>query len=172
MNATSEEIFEGEAIRIDCHASGIPTPTIEWKFDKRLITKLPRLEIKNAKQNESGLYTCVARNKNGDVSEVAKMVVKDKYPSLPLLTLENRTENSLELHGEKPKYVGRGNVIKYFQLKCNAIGFVATINESNTFKQVISSLEPSRAYEFELIACNAFVCSKSLVKNFTTAEPG
>ena len=174
LNATSVEIFEREAIRIDCTASGRPTPTVKWKLGAKVLQSAPSniLEIQDAKKNDSGVYNCVAENEYGNVSKTAKIVVKDEAPSLPSLKIINRTEKSLLLFGEGPKYVGRGDKIKYFHLRCKKLPLNLKINKSNSFKVNIDNLEPSSTYAFELTACNPYVCSKSVLVNFTTAEPG
>ena len=168
------EIFEREATVIDCKASGRPTPTVKWKLGTKVLQSMPSniLEIKDAKKNNSGLYDCVAENQYGNSSEKVKIVVKDEAPSLPSLSIINRTEKSLLLFGERPRYAGRGDMIKYFHLRCKKLSLDVKINKSDSFKENIDNCEPSSTYTFELTACNPYVCSKAVLVNFTTAEPG
>lgn len=174
MESTKVSLFGSETIHIYCNASGRPLPKVKWTFNSREIVTLPNyiLKIENARQNESGLYVCIAENEYGNDSKAVDVIVKDEFPGLPSLVLVNRSEDSLEVEGEKPSYTGRGNAIKYFKLQCAAALLYLQINESVGFKRKISNLNSSTTYDLSLTACNAFVCSDTLITSFTTSEPG
>jgi len=96
----------GENIAFDCEADGWPVPDIEWRFsdltNSNIIRDLPAddpnvavqtrggpnsfevsgwLQVINAQDSNSGMYTCVAKNVEGESSASAKLFVSDQERS-------------------------------------------------------------------------------------------
>ncbi|OXA52032.1 Basement membrane proteoglycan [Folsomia candida] len=75
----------GEQVRIECTASGYPTPNITWfrsleGSEKMLITSqgnLTALEIAHLTKADEGKYTCTASNVAGSKSESLSLIVDD-----------------------------------------------------------------------------------------------
>ncbi|CAG9770577.1 unnamed protein product [Ceutorhynchus assimilis] len=82
----------GDTIKLLCVASGTPVPHITWfKDDLEVLPNDERVyynsdrtafELKNAKESDSGLYVCEARNDLGS-REVSAKVVVSKFDSKP-----------------------------------------------------------------------------------------
>ncbi|RZB41729.1 basement membrane-specific heparan sulfate proteoglycan core protein, partial [Asbolus verrucosus] len=81
-----------EYVRLECHATGSPAPTVQWhKHDERVLYSAARgdsgaerdvaiLEIARFSSRDQGLYICVARNDVGTVEKRIELVLKS-YPS-------------------------------------------------------------------------------------------
>ncbi|XP_054272557.1 hemicentin-1-like [Macrosteles quadrilineatus] len=75
----SQLVKLGDSVSLRCSASGAPTPQITWYRDQTLLTddSHPKiqilnnggLEIYNTSPEDSGRYTCVARNKVGTAKD-------------------------------------------------------------------------------------------------------
>ena len=73
------ELFEGEELRLECFASGIPRPQISWKHDGKLLAnKEDFLVIREVEKNNSGDYQCDARNVGGNITAKTTVAVKGK----------------------------------------------------------------------------------------------
>ena len=73
------ELFEGEELRLECFASGIPRPQISWKHDGKLLAnKEDFLVIREVEKNNSGNYQCDARNVGGNITAKTTVAVKGK----------------------------------------------------------------------------------------------
>ncbi|EAT36338.1 AAEL011566-PA [Aedes aegypti] len=68
-------LLSGEQLRLVCHASGSPQPTISWTKDDTVITKGSELTIKSVDTHHNGLYTCVAENDLGSARKVYRLDV-------------------------------------------------------------------------------------------------
>lgn len=86
-------IEEGHGIKLTCTASG-PELNIRWLKDGNHIEKGPRnrilvnegiltFEIPHALPNDSGEYTCLLRNSNGDATTSAIVTVYEIIKELP-----------------------------------------------------------------------------------------
>lgn len=83
------DVIEGEPIRLVCHIYGKPQPTAEWfkddlpiRIDWRTTTEYEKdvctLRIKEAKQEDEGIYKCTIKNIHGSVSSSAEVTLSDK----------------------------------------------------------------------------------------------
>ncbi|XP_055915269.1 peroxidasin [Eupeodes corollae] len=89
----SKAIKMGQSIELECDAEGNPLPAISWKFNGTAISSDNRitldnenteLTIKDAKDSDSGTYTCIAKNENGQSKSEAVIFVESDHspPSL------------------------------------------------------------------------------------------
>ena len=84
FNKVPEKLIDriyGVNVTIECNASGVPKPTVEWT---RSLLPLPRgrnqqqngvLNIREVQPQDSGNYTCKASNKVGTIRTTTKLVV-------------------------------------------------------------------------------------------------
>lgn len=75
----NREVTEGHQIRFDCRVSGRPAPEVLWyrngmqvcddNAHKILVNEggVHALQINDARLSDSGVWTCVVRNKSGEV---------------------------------------------------------------------------------------------------------
>ncbi|KAK6055922.1 immunoglobulin I-set domain protein [Cooperia oncophora] len=74
------------SLRLSCIATGLPTPSITWRFNDRDITSdstkydviADSLIIHDLKKSDSGSYSCIARNNNGMTSATARVTSTDR----------------------------------------------------------------------------------------------
>ncbi|XP_065067753.1 hemicentin-1-like isoform X2 [Rhopilema esculentum] len=72
------ELFEGEELRLECFASGIPRPRISWKHNGKLLDlKEDILVIKEVNKTSNGTYKCIVRNEGGKITAETTVLVKD-----------------------------------------------------------------------------------------------
>lgn len=87
-------IAEGHSMKLTCTASG-PEMNIRWLRDGNPIEKGPRmrmlanegiltLEIPNAMATDSGEYTCLIRNQNGEASTSAIVTIYEVIKDDPI----------------------------------------------------------------------------------------
>ena len=68
VSQSKSEVFENSKVELDCTAEGFPVPDVEWYKDgKPVDTQIKSqgestLLIPNAKESDSGRYTCYATN--------------------------------------------------------------------------------------------------------------
>ncbi|XP_054084905.1 peroxidasin [Zeugodacus cucurbitae] len=88
-------VIAGKSITLECDADGKPFPNIIWYFNGNPLTTDERrildnenteLNINNAIKNDTGIYTCIAQNDNGNVSIQANVTVyeNDQKPRLSI----------------------------------------------------------------------------------------
>ncbi|XP_034035488.1 hemicentin-1 [Thalassophryne amazonica] len=75
---------KGERLLLVCGVSGIPTPTITWSFNNKVIpvhydhmNGRSELVIERVGKDDSGTYSCVAENKVGAVKSLGFVYVKE-----------------------------------------------------------------------------------------------
>lgn len=72
-------LLAGVKVIITCLASGLPTPTVQWRKDgEDLSVSGNRLEIKNATTQDTGVFTCEAVNRAGRFSHSSELRVIGK----------------------------------------------------------------------------------------------
>ncbi|KAF4519135.1 hypothetical protein B566_EDAN007408 [Ephemera danica] len=102
---TDRTAEEGSKIKLTCSVLGIPDPTVEWKCKDQIIKprssprivmsyndNLATLEIRDTKIEDSGEYSCIARNELGEaITKATLKIYKDVYhPHSDELVLECR----------------------------------------------------------------------------------
>lgn len=103
-------IAEGHSMKLTCTASG-PEMNIRWLKDGNPIEKGPRirmlanegiltLEIPNAMSTDSGEYTCLIRNQNGEASTSAIVTIYEiiKDDPIPPTFISARGERFFFIH--------------------------------------------------------------------------
>ena len=105
----SEDTFyppSGTDLSFSCAALGQPEPSIIWLKDMARIESSPNLDnghnlqVKNVKQKDAGIYTCVAQNKHGHVAKNFSVhmnepiIVKNIESPTPDLIIPNDPENT------------------------------------------------------------------------------
>ncbi|XP_054736235.1 peroxidasin [Anastrepha obliqua] len=89
-------IIPGTSFTLECDADGDPAPDILWYFNEHPLEQDGRitldnenteLNINNAKEEDTGIYTCTAQNINGKASVRANVTVADDEP-VPRLSIE------------------------------------------------------------------------------------
>uniref|UniRef100_A0A3Q3RE72 Ig-like domain-containing protein n=1 Tax=Monopterus albus TaxID=43700 RepID=A0A3Q3RE72_MONAL len=84
------EVIEGRNARFDCKVSGTPSPKVTWSHFGRIDRKMTHshytfvyddnecsLVVLNACPEDSGVYTCTARNLAGSVSCKAELTIHE-----------------------------------------------------------------------------------------------
>uniref|UniRef100_T1IKD2 Basement membrane-specific heparan sulfate proteoglycan core protein n=1 Tax=Strigamia maritima TaxID=126957 RepID=T1IKD2_STRMM len=74
----------GQRVHLECRAEGDPIPSVAWKYQSQAYEySAPRetpgiaiLEIKEVRQEDSGIYTCSARNSAGTTEEQLQLIVQ------------------------------------------------------------------------------------------------
>ncbi|KPP69107.1 myopalladin-like, partial [Scleropages formosus] len=80
--------FEGQLVVLECRVKGVPSPRVEWYREGTMIEDSPDFRILQKKEictlviaevfpEDSGTFTCTAKNKYGTVSSIAYLKVKD-----------------------------------------------------------------------------------------------
>lgn len=84
------EVTEGKMTRFDCRITGRPYPEVHWFINNRQVQDDANhkilvnesgnhsLMITNVNRTDSGIVTCVARNKAGEVAHQAQLIVVEK----------------------------------------------------------------------------------------------
>lgn len=109
------EVEHGATAKFEAKVSGQPEPTIEWTKDGEELTSSPhfrtyydgevcKLTIFEAKDDDSGEYTCVATNDVGTASSKAQLVVKE-----PIVSPEfkKKMENTAVVEEKTAEFVVR-----------------------------------------------------------------
>lgn len=86
----SLEIVEMQIVFLDCQAEGSPPPTIKWFRDGIEITSEGRyrifpngtLQLQEARQDDAGVYVCVAGNSAGFKRVESSVIVKGELKEL------------------------------------------------------------------------------------------
>ncbi|XP_042079510.1 roundabout homolog 1 isoform X3 [Haplochromis burtoni] len=97
----NQTVSVDSTVTLGCQSVGTPTPAVHWKKDgvvvspvdsRMSLTETGLLKIHYAKLGDTGFYTCVASNSNGEASRTAYLqveefgvVVQSGHPSDPSL---------------------------------------------------------------------------------------
>ena len=170
-NTSKVTIFEGDTANILCTVSGMPTPTIKWLFNNKIIRKTGLLSISKASDEESGIYKCLGENDLGNSSTSVIVEVLDAVPGKPLnFTWIEREEKSITLSW-RPGYQGKSAITFYLLREVNKEN--ETKVNGNKSRYTVIDLKPSTAYRFRLTACNAIGCGDAYASlDAETAEQG
>lgn len=88
-NLKSVDVLESSPLSMECHVTGIPSPTISWYRDDQSIDSSPEyiitkingtccLKIRQAARHHSARYTCRANNPGGEAASSARITVVRK----------------------------------------------------------------------------------------------
>ncbi|XP_066017366.1 uncharacterized protein [Pocillopora verrucosa] len=84
----------GDSLRINSQAKGLPTPTITWTKQGRIVGN-DTLVLNGVTPNDSGVYLCSAHNQAGeDHKEIVVTVLEHNYGSQKLTVLHMPTQTS------------------------------------------------------------------------------
>ncbi|XP_036354448.1 hemicentin-1-like isoform X2 [Octopus sinensis] len=78
----NKEVLVGSRLKLQCSADGIPVPVISWRHNGNAIHAPPsingqsRLIVRNTGKEDSGRYTCIAKNPAGQRETQATVGVK------------------------------------------------------------------------------------------------
>ncbi|XP_055079259.1 neural cell adhesion molecule L1.2 isoform X1 [Periophthalmus magnuspinnatus] len=82
----------GETVKLDCHADGIPTPTITWTIngtplsaidkDPRRVSDDGSLTLKDVNFGDTAIYQCQASNKHGTILTNTNVYVIELDPQI------------------------------------------------------------------------------------------
>ncbi|XP_055843277.1 peroxidasin [Episyrphus balteatus] len=84
----SQTVKYGQNIELECDAEGHPLPSISWTFNDQAIIPNERITldnenteliIKDAENTDSGIYTCIAMNENGESKSKATISVESDH---------------------------------------------------------------------------------------------
>uniref|UniRef100_A0A0N4Z9L2 Roundabout homolog 1-like n=1 Tax=Parastrongyloides trichosuri TaxID=131310 RepID=A0A0N4Z9L2_PARTI len=186
MNQTL--LVAGNAL-LPCQASGSPPLVISWLKDGNIIelqnTKDPKyderyrqlssgsLQIFNLMKSDTGVYTCRAKNNNGESTWTAYLVVEEHsnpnvhfqrmpdastLPSPPGKPMaSNTTDTSVQLDWSVPEKAGAnmvsGYILQYYSPEIGETWFnIPDYIPSNSFK--VKNLKPNCTYVFVVRAEN------------------
>lgn len=89
-----EDVNEGDTFSVDCEATGIPAPKIEWSFNGEdvlpsgmRIEKKNRIAVDKAHLRHQGVLRCVATNVHGTIYREVQVMV---YSAMPQIIAERR----------------------------------------------------------------------------------
>ena len=112
------EIPDGSPVRFEVHVQGKPTPFVEWLKGTKLLKPGPRFEtqtsedlhtfvITSCRDDDSGTYTCKARNKFGTATcEATLLVAEDTVPPRFTKKLYDSTADAGNNVEFSVKYIG------------------------------------------------------------------
>lgn len=80
----------GQSVRLSCRATGVPPPTITWKFNsntilpsrKYAVDSVGNLDITDLQKSDEGVYSCQASNDEGFAVADARVTVQGEAPVL------------------------------------------------------------------------------------------
>ncbi|XP_018605118.2 myopalladin isoform X1 [Scleropages formosus] len=136
--------FEGQLVVLECRVKGVPSPRVEWyregtmiedSPDFRILQKKPRsmaeseeictLVIAEVFPEDSGTFTCTAKNKYGTVSSIAYLKVKGNETSSTnmkagtSLTVEPSHYHTVELLPPEPTNSSQKSQVDAALMSCN-----------------------------------------------------
>ncbi|XP_030756712.1 protogenin B-like [Sitophilus oryzae] len=78
-SSVNKSALDGEAVDFICIASGYPLPTVQWlNSSNAVISNSSTLTIRKVHPKDSGNYTCVAKNPNGQARQRFSLEVHQK----------------------------------------------------------------------------------------------
>lgn len=81
--STDITLLEGEDVKLSCHVSGQPAPSVFWYWKQMQTTEWKKIgvnsfELTHAKLSNSGNYQCYSSNYMGDASRTVKIQVYER----------------------------------------------------------------------------------------------
>ncbi|CAI5454605.1 unnamed protein product [Caenorhabditis angaria] len=177
----NQTLMVGASALMPCQASGKPSPRILWFRDGSPIDtsdsrisqhSTGSLHIADLKKTDTGVYTCSAKNDDGESTWSASLTVEDHTKSLPSIRMPdpsnfptapsqpiivNVTDTEVELRWNAPSNTGTGQIAGYIiqfyspdlgQTWFNIPDYVSTTSHR------IKGLKPSHSYMFLIRAEN------------------
>ncbi|CAD6190527.1 unnamed protein product [Caenorhabditis auriculariae] len=165
----------GSSAILPCQASGKPVPRISWTRENELLDMKDNrysqhstgsLHIAELRKSDTGVYTCRAKNDEGESTWSAPLFVEDHtstaaiirmldpshFPGAPSQpTIVNVTDKEVELEWKAPSNTGPTPIVGYFiQYYSPDIGQtwynIPDVVTTTTFR--VKGLQPSHSYMF------------------------
>ncbi|CAB3399163.1 unnamed protein product [Caenorhabditis bovis] len=177
----NQTLMIGASAILPCQAIGKPIPRITWLRDGISVDTTDNrisqhstgsLHIADLKKSDSGVYTCRAKNDDGESSWSASLIVEDHTshanfvrmpepsnfptaPSQPIIS--NVTDTEVELYWDPPKSTGTapiaGYIIQYYSPDLGQTWFnIPDYVSTSTYR--VKDLKPSHSYMFLVRAEN------------------
>ncbi|XP_060117589.1 striated muscle preferentially expressed protein kinase isoform X2 [Heteronotia binoei] len=134
------EVGEGETPQFAVVVEGKPLPDIMWYKDEVLLTESNHLSfvyeesecslvVLNTTEQDSGVYTCIARNLAGEVSCKAELVVRAAVPDADAARTEEESHTTRRLadYYDVHEEIGRGafSYVRRVTQKSSGLAFAA-----------------------------------------------
>lgn len=157
----------GQNFEFDVPVYGEPPPSKEWIHKDNMMLKTDRitlnhkdystkLRVIDVKRADSGTYTLVAKNKNGEDKATVQVVVLD-IPGPPEgpIRHDNVTKNGVTIHWRPPKDDGGSEISHYVveKLDTDQLRWVP-VGESVSTQIRADNLIEGHAYQFRVRAVN------------------
>ncbi|XP_026083386.1 neural cell adhesion molecule 1-like isoform X2 [Carassius auratus] len=157
LDQTKLTVIPGEAVSVNCNATGHPTPTVQW-FRKTTREKMMNVEgseliIENVMPSDGGFYSCIASNTVGTTSEDFQLIT---WPGTPTkFSVAPGPSSSVLI--QSPSVLDGGSSITQYILQWKKPS-EDTWSESlvkPTDPLVITGLEPYTEYSIRFAAKNS-----------------
>uniref|UniRef100_A0A3P9BY80 Roundabout guidance receptor 1 n=1 Tax=Maylandia zebra TaxID=106582 RepID=A0A3P9BY80_9CICH len=152
----NQTVSVDSTVTLGCQSVGTPTPAIHWKKDETGL-----LKIHYAKLGDTGFYTCVASNSNGEASRTAYLQVEEfgvvvHAPSKPEVTDISRTSVTVSWKsGPSGTAPPTSYLIEAFSYTLGSRWVtLAEHVKAQTF--VLRNLKPGTVYLFMVRAVNSY----------------
>ncbi|KAK0065865.1 hemicentin-2 [Biomphalaria pfeifferi] len=154
---------------LSCTASGIPTPTIQWIFQKQPIKssangRVQAMEmgvviVEFALKNDTGAYDCWASSSAGEDHKIATVTVYGGPTPPSLSSVSPRTFDSVSVQWNWSNQGDMTNRVDQFQIsyreKLNEVIVVfPTLYSANDSQGFVLGLKPYTMYVFTITALN------------------
>ncbi|XP_077596344.1 roundabout homolog 1-like isoform X1 [Stigmatopora nigra] len=160
---------------LNCQTAGTPSPSVHWKKDGAPldVAETGSLEIRHAKLEDSGFYTCVASSPNGEASWTAHLQVQefgvvvqnnrpvgaDLTPGAPSKPeISEVSANSVTLSWKPGPDAGAAPTSYLIEAFSHTLGsrWVTLAEHVKTPTFVLRNLKPGVVYLFMIRAVNAY----------------
>ncbi|VDM51645.1 unnamed protein product [Angiostrongylus costaricensis] len=186
----NQTLMVGSSATLPCQASGRAPPRITWLLDGNLVdtTKDNRysqhssgsLHIADLRKSDTGVYTCRAKNDDGESTWTASLVVedhntksvfsrmpdRDNFPSAPSQPVaSNVSDTEVDLEWRPPERSGgspiTGYIIQFFSPEVGEVGGVTTFRQRFS---IVFTVSPDDLENLNLEKATRRITSEQLIK--------